>query len=97
MGRDTNMAGKERTSRINLFIDVVLPSAKLPLKASYTVAEVAKMLGVTPRTIYSYLSHGTCGLRPVRVRGTTRIFREDLERMFEDMEIADGTRAQSDI
>lgn len=87
MGRYTTMAGEKRTTDINVFRDIVLPSAGLPLRSSYTIAEVAQMFDVTPRTIYTYIKNGTCGLRAVKVRGSLRIFRADLERAFAEVEI----------
>lgn len=96
MDRDTSMASQERDACLNAFEEIVLPSAGLPVKSSYTISEVAKMFGVTTRTIYTYIRNGTCGLRAVRVRGSLRIFKEDLERAFGEMEVIDATRTSSD-
>ncbi len=71
--------------RDNLFYSVILPSSGLPEKSSYTLREVAKMFGVTTRTLNNYINSNAIAVRVVRIAGSPRIFKADLEKVFEDV------------
>ena len=63
------------------FIDVVLPSTNMPEKGSYTVNEVAHMLGKHQLTVRAMIREGK--MKGVNPKGTDlRIYKKDLMAFF---------------
>jgi excisionase family DNA binding protein len=51
------------------------------------VPQVARVFGVSERTVYRWIDSGL--LRPIRVGGTTRFRLDDIERLLEPEEVVD--------
>lgn len=73
----------------DVFREVILPSAGLPEKSSYTISEVAKMFGVTRQTLGSYIRKGMLDLPIYRFAKWPRIYLVDLLKIFNRMEVVE--------
>lgn len=62
--------------------DLAVEAVGLAIKPSYSVREVAKILGTSPATVYRMLEEGKLfGIRP---RSHYRIFAREIERFIND-------------
>lgn len=67
----------------------------LPLKPAYTVAEVARMFGVSTRTVQQWIVDGQIKTR--KVPGRSKIFASHLEDVLSDQTKETGEQEKKDV
>lgn len=61
----------------NYFLDTILPSVGVPIKGTYNLTEVSKILGVHRHTVRRYSKQGRLQVSPAR-----KVYINDLARFF---------------
>lgn len=69
-----------------------MTTAEMPRATTYTVAEVAAIIGVSDKTIYRWVNDETDPLPSIRARGSIRIPRAAVSELLgEDLEATERT------